>query len=106
MVDAWRARRAFQCRVFLDFFLRMSLAASFARPKMIPELLTIASGQSVFAALWRVWKSSVLIFTLTWTVRFPLLSIPSIVTSVLFSRNNTVDTVSTRGIPCTRNRIS
>jgi S1-C subfamily serine protease len=63
---------------------------------MMPELLTIASGHSALAAFRRVAKSSVFIFTLTWTVRFPLVSIPSIVTSVLFSSNSTIGTVRTQ----------
>ena len=57
------------------FFLRMSLAASFARPRIMPELLRMASGHRAFAALWSVEKSSVFILTFTWTVRFPPVSI-------------------------------
>ena len=37
-------------RGFGGFFLRISLAASFARPRIMPELLTMASGHSVLAA--------------------------------------------------------
>jgi hypothetical protein len=47
------------------------------------------------AAFCKVVKSSELIFTLTWTVRFPVFSISSIVTSVLFVSNDTVRILST-----------
>ena len=55
----------------------------------------MASGHKALAAFCRVVKSSELIFTLTWTVRFPVVSIPSIVTSVLFDSNDTVSIVRT-----------
>jgi hypothetical protein len=41
-------------------------------------------------------KSSELIFTLTWTVRLPVVSIPRIVTSVIFVSNDTVGILSTK----------
>ena len=81
--DVWRAS------------LRMS-AASFARPRIMPELLRIASGHRAFAALWSVEKSSVLILTLTWTVRFTAgFHFLTIVTFVPFCSNDTVGTFRT-----------
>ena len=61
----------------------------------MPELLRIASGHRALPAFCRVAKSSELILTLTWIVRFPVVSIPSIVTSVLFVINDTVRILST-----------
>jgi hypothetical protein len=62
----------------------------------MPELLRMASGQKALAAFCRVVKSSELIFTLTWTVRFPLVSISSLsLRRYSFCSNDTVGTVST-----------
>jgi len=55
--------------------LRISFADNLASPRMMPELLRMASGQRVLAAFFRVSKSSVLILTLTCTVRLLLVSI-------------------------------
>src|SRR5260370_6260669 len=77
-------------RRLVGFLARISFAASCESPRIMPELLRMASGHKAFAAFFRVVKSSELIFTLTWTVRFPVVSIPSIVTSVLFDGNDTV----------------
>jgi hypothetical protein len=82
---------------FEDFFLRMSLAASLASPRIMPELLRMASGHKMLAAFRRVVKSSALIFAFTWTVRFPVVSISPIVTSVLFHSNDTVSIFRTTG---------
>jgi hypothetical protein len=65
----------------------------------MPELLRMASGHNVLAAFCRVVKSAELILTLTWTVRFPVVSISAIVTLLFLVSNDTVGTVSTeRGI--------
>jgi hypothetical protein len=62
----------------------------------MPELLRMASGHKALAAFCRVVKSSELIFTLTWTVRFPLVSISSLsLRQYSFCSNDTVGTVST-----------
>src|SRR5260370_6066045 len=47
------------------FFFKTSFAARRASPRIMPELLRMASGHNTFAAFWRLSKSPALIFTLT-----------------------------------------
>ena len=65
-----------------------------AKPKRMPELLKIASGQRAPDAALRSSKSSSLIFTLTWTVRLPLSFILSGINHLGYKYNDTIDTFS------------
>lgn len=67
----------------VGFLPRISLAANFASPRIMPELLRMASGHKAFAAFSRVVKSSQLIFTLNWTSALSLRQ-DSLMPTILF----------------------
>ncbi len=79
-------------------FCKIFFAAIFAKPKTIPELLRTASGQSVAAARCKNSKSSVFIFTLTWTVRLPVCCISTCIYGMSLFRNDTDSTIRTTAL--------
>jgi len=84
----------FPAHLYSFFLLRISRAAIFASPRTMPEFVVTASGHRFSAAFRNIAKSSSVIFTFTWTVRF----MPPCIEDLSLSNKGTRSTISTRAL--------